>query len=49
MPEEFKSKYSEDILQNVFNTNKRDELSLNDNEIVILAKSEMGMSIDETS
>lgn len=33
----------------MFRTSKRDELSLNDQEIVILAKSERGMSIDETS
>ena len=49
MTDEFKSLFSEEMLKNVFNEKKRNELSLNEEDILSLKKSERGYSIDEVN
>jgi hypothetical protein len=49
MADDFKSLFSEEILKNVFNEKKRNELCLNEEDILSLKKSERGYSIDEVN
>lgn len=49
MSDEFKCLFSEEILKNVFNEKSRKELSLGEDDIVSVKKSDRGYSIDEVN
>lgn len=47
--DEFKNKFSEELVRNVFRDSKRTELCLNEADVISMSKSERGVSIDETN
>jgi hypothetical protein len=47
IPQSFSSQFTEEIMKSVFNASKRDELCLNEEDIVSMKRSDRGFSIDE--
>lgn len=47
VPEQFSTQFTQEIMKNLFNVTKRDELSLNEEDIVSMKRSDRGFSIDE--
>jgi len=47
--EDFKNRFSDELVRNVFRPVKRTELCLNEEDILNITRSDRGMSIDETN
>ncbi len=47
--EDFKNKFSDELVKNVFRPSKRTELCLKEADIVSITRSDRGFSIDETN
>jgi hypothetical protein len=47
--DEFKSRFSDELVRNVFREAKRTELCLNEADIISLSRSERGMSMEESN
>jgi hypothetical protein len=47
--QEFKDRFSEELVKNVFRDTKRSELSLNEADIIEISRSDRGYSIDDTN
>ena len=47
LPETLTAPFNEEILKNVFNSNKRSELCIDEEDILSIKRSDRGFSIDE--